>query len=327
MLSRLFYPAGLRVDSTYLGHVGEQSVDNGLEDLTVFPSGDALPNFTGNKMHAPEYQVDTQDIAAALALCTDTAIAVDLSAVNVDLFFREAKSLGLNEDVTTTSKHQIYRLEDNCMLFWESLQARQEDDAARLSMKLVPVSNGANSIIQMPAEALPAASSQVAPWTLGAIWINGAQLDSVKSMQWANNVQVDKQAADGEALPTFATITQVRPVITIETANLRTVAGYAAEGVAVTDLVIYLRRRKPSLLNYADGDLQHIKITAGAGSLKWKRSGGNPGSATVEIHLHKGTGDLFTVTTSQAITSGTTTTTTTTAAPTTTTTSTTTTSS
>jgi hypothetical protein len=312
-LSRLFFPAGLRIDSTYLGHCGEQSVDNGLEDLTVFPSGDALPNFTGNKMHAPEYQVDTQDLAAALALMTDHGLAADLSAVNADLFFREAKSLGLNEDVDDATKHQIYRLEDNALLFWESLQARQEDDAARLSLKLVPVSNGSNAIIQMPAEDLPAAASQVAPWTLGDVYVNGAHFDSCKSMQWANNVQVEKQAADGEALPTFVTIRQARPVITIETTNLRTVADFAAEGAAITDLVIFLRRRKPSLLNYANNDAQHIKLSAGAGSLKWKRAGSNPATATIEIHLHKGAGDLFAVATSQAIAapSGTTTTTTT----------------
>lgn len=309
-VSRLFYPAGLRIDSTYLGHVGEQSVDNGLEDLTVFASGDALPNMVGNKMHAPEYQVDTQDLAAALALFTDTAVALDATAVNVDLFFREAKPQGLNESVTDDTKHQIYRLEDNALLYWESLQWSQDDDAARLAIRCVPIDNGSNSIIAMPAEGLPAASSQVAPWTGGPVWINGAQLTSVRSVQWANNIQVDKVAADGEATPSFVSIKQVRPVITLETHDLRTIAALAAEGDCVTDLVLYLRRRRPCKLNYGDSDAQHIKISAGAGALKWKRSGGNPASATVEIHLAKGSGDLFSVATAQQITSGTTSTTT-----------------
>jgi len=311
-VSRLFFPAGLRIDATYLGHVGEQSVDNGLEDLTVFPSGDAMPNFTGNKMHAPEYQVDTQDLAAALALMTDHAVALDATAVNVDLFFREAKPQGLNEDVAETAKHQIYRLEDDALIFWESLQWSQDDDAARMAIKCVPVSNGANAIIAMPAEAIPASASQVAPWTGGPVWINGAQIDGVKSMQWANNIQLEKVAADGEAMPTLVTIKQVRPVITIETTNLRTVAGFAAEGVAVSNMILFLRRRRPSLLNYGDSDAQHLKITATAGSLKWRRSSGNPATATIEIHLHKGSGDLFTVAAAQQIASGTTTTTTTT---------------
>lgn len=311
-LSRLFYPAGLRIDSTYLGHVGEQSVDNGLEDLTIFPSGDAMPNFVGNKMHAPEYQVDTQDLAAALALLTDNSLALDATSVNVDLFFREAKAQGLNESVSDTDKHQIYRLEDDALIYWESLQWSQDDDAARLSLRCIPISNGTNAIIAMPAEALPSASSQVAPWTGGPVWINGAQIDSVRSVQWANNVQVDKLAADGESGPTFIAIKQVRPVITIETHDLRTIAALSAEGDCVTDLVLYLRRRRPCKLNYGDTDAQHIKITAGTGALKWKRSSGNPASASVEIHLAKGTGDLFTIATAQQIASGTTTTSTTT---------------
>jgi hypothetical protein len=309
-VSRLFNPAGLRVDSTYLGHVGDQSVDNGLEDLTAFAAGSAFPNFTGNKMHAPEYQVETSDLLAALGLMTESSLAADLTAVPVDLFFREHKAQGIHEDVAETSKHQIYRLEDNALLYWESLQARQDDDAATMNLRLVPIYNGSNAIIQMPAEAIPASAAQVAPWTLGAIWINGAQLQGCKSMQWQNNVQVEKQAADGEPYPTYVTIRQIRPVITIETLDLRTVAGYAAEGVAVSNLQIYLRRRKPSLLNYADGDAQHIKLTATGGSLKWRRAGGSPTTATVEIHLHGTT--LFSVATAQTITSGVTTTTTTT---------------
>jgi len=307
-VSRLFNPAGLRVDATYLGHVGDQSVDNGLEDLSIFASGSAYPNYTGNKLHAPEYQVDTHDIVAALGLMTEDNLCADLTAVNVDLFFREHKPQGIHENVATTSKHQIYRLEDNALLYWDSLQARQEDDAARITLKCIPIWNGVNAIIQMPAEEIPASAAQVAPWTLGPIWVNGSQISGCKSMQWNNNVQVEKQAADGEALPSFVAIKQVRPVIAIETGDLRTIAGLAAEGVAVTDLKIYLRRRKPSLLNYADGDSQHILLSATGGSLKWKRSSGSPASASVEIHLHGST--LFSVATAQAITSGATSTTT-----------------
>jgi hypothetical protein len=309
-VSRLFNPAGLRVDSTYLGHVGEQSVDNGLEDLTQWAAGSAFPNFTGNKLHAPEYQVDTLDIVAALGLMTESDLAADLAAVNVDLFFREHKAQGIHESVSDTAKHQIYRLQENALLYWDSIQARQEDDAARISLKVVPIWNGTNAIIQMPAEAIPASAAQVAPWTLGPIWVNGAQISGVKSMQWQNNVQVEKVAADGEEVPTYVTIKQVKPVITIETLDLRTVAGYSADGVAVTDLQIYLRRRKPSLLNYADGDAQHIKLSASTGSLKWKRSGGSPSTGTIEIHLHTAA-TLFSKAVAQAIASGTTTTTTT----------------
>jgi hypothetical protein len=311
-VSRLFYPAGIRIDTTYLGHVGEQSVDNGLEDVTIFPSGDALPNFTGGKMHAPEYQIDTQDLAVALALFTDTGIAADLIAANVDLFFREAKPQGLNEDVAETAKHQVYRLQDNALLYWDSLQWSQDDDAAKLAIKCVPIYNGANGIIQVPAEAIEAASAQVAPWTGGPLYINGTLISGVKSLQWANNVEVEKVAADGEAFPTLVTIKKVRPVITIETVDLRAIAALDADGTAVTNFTHYLRRRKPSKLIYPDNDAQHIKLLATAGSLKWKKSGGNPATATVEIHLHKGAGSLFTISSGQTVVAGTTTTTTTT---------------
>ena len=145
------------------------------------------------------------------------------------------------------------------------------------------------------------------------MWVNGAQISGVKSLQWANNLQVEKHADDGEAFPTLVTIKQVRPVITIETTDLKTISALSAEGEAVTDFVAYLRRRRPSKLNYADNEAQHVKLSAGNGSLKWMRSGSDPAQATIEIHLHAPSGGtLFTVATAQAISSGATTTTTTT---------------
>jgi hypothetical protein len=302
-LSRLFYLAGIKVDSTYLGHIGDQSVDNALDHVALFPAGAAYPVFTASKQWAPEWTVGVTDLAGLFALLGTDDLTKDLSALTTDLYFREAKAAGLNSDVTDSTKHQIYRLQSCSMMWWDSLQARQDDEAASVQVKVAAYGNGSNDPIQVPAAAISASAAQVAPWTLGPVKVNGSWLDGVQSVSIANNCEVIKHKGDGDAYPTLITIRRCKPVVTIETSNLRSVAAFAREGVAITALDVFLKRRKPSKLCYADGDAQHIKIAYEAGTLKWTGSRGDPAGATLEAHieLKSGSTSPWVVTASSAI--------------------------
>lgn len=292
-LSRLFYLAGIKVDSSYLGHVGDQSVDNALDHVTLFPAGAAYPVFSASKQWAPEWTVGVTDLAGLFALLGDDDLTKDLSALTTDLYFREALASGLNSDVTDATKHQIYRLQSCSMMWWDSLSARQDDDAASVQVKVAAYGNGSNDPIQVPAAAISAAAAQVAPWTLGPVKVNGTFLDGVQSVSIANNCEVIKHKSDGDAFPTLITIRRCRPVVTIETSNLRACAAYAREGVAITALDVFLKRRKPSKLCYADNESQHIKIAYEAGSLKWMGSRGDPASGTLEAHIDLKSGSTY----------------------------------
>lgn len=292
-LSRLFYLAGIKIDSSYVGHVADQSVDNALDHVTLYPAGDAYPVFTASKQWAPEWSVGVTDLKALIDMLDADDLTVDLSAKTTDLYFREAKANGLNSDVTDTDLHQVYRLQSCSLLYWDSLSARQDEDAATMQVKLAAYGNGSNDPVQVPAAAIEAAAAQVAPWTVGPVRINGTFIDGVQSIQIANNLEVIKHKTDGDAVPTMITIRRARPVVTIETSNLRTVAGFAREGVAITALDVFLKRRKPNKLVYADADLQHIKFAYESGTLKWMASRGDPASATIEAHIDLKSGSTY----------------------------------
>ena len=294
---RLLFPAGVKIGSTYLAHCGDPNVDNDVDDLTLYPSGDALPNFTGSKDWKPAVSVDCQEIANALDLMnTDDYFYYDASGGNVDVYYRGAKSQGMNEDVTDTSKHTVYRLQDNALLVWDSIQVGQDDDGARIALKLITLHNGSNDPIAIPEVAVEAAGTIVAPFTVGPIQVNGSTISGIKSMQWQNNYEIITEASDGDEGPSFVAIRQLRPLVTFETTDLLTVAGYDCDGTAVTALNVYLRMRRPNKINYSDASTEHIKLAAAVGgsppsgdscgTLKWTETRGNPGVARCAVHLH-----------------------------------------
>ncbi len=302
-LERLFFLAGIKIGATYLSHVAGQSINNQLEDLTVFPAGHAFPRMTGSKSWSPEITVEGTDLASIITLLGSAPqIVADLRTGNVDLYYREAKQHGVNESVSDTGKHQVYRGQLNACLYWDTLQASQDDDAAQWSLRILLQKAGANDPVQVPAVALDAAGVQVAPWTVGPWAINGTQIKGITSARIALNPEIERRMGDGDAIPTFASIKTVRPVVTLETTDLRAVAALDREGVAVTELLGYFRRRRPSKLLYADNEAQHVKFAAVSGTAKWQETSGDPATARIEIALHETPGsDLFALTSGQTI--------------------------
>lgn len=334
--TKLFFPAGVLVGSVYLAHVGEQSIEQNLEDLFVHPAGDWAPNFVGSKSYAPEVSVESMDITKALDLMTTNALCADLSAVNVDIFQRSVASHAMAYN-TDESEHLVYRLTNDAMLYWEQIQVNQNDEC-KISLKIAVSDNGSNEpLLQVPDQTIENVGDQNAPFTLGPIEVitdGGATaivITGLQSFTWNNNPEVVKQAADGDESPGFIALQRVRPVISFETTDLTVLeTNFCAtdqKGIGLDRVRVFLRRRRPNKINYADADAVHAKLEADAGAvagtigtLKWKRVSGDPAKAAVEIHLNRlGTAALFTYTKDTAIATGTGTTTTTTTSTTTTT--------
>lgn len=326
---QIFFPAGVLIDSVYLAHVGDQSIDQGLEDLFMHPAGDWAPNYTGSKSYAPEISVETFDISKALDLMTVNALCVGLCSVDVDIFQRCVEACAMAYD-TDESEHHVYRLTDDSLLYWDQIQVNQNDEA-KISLKLIVKDNGTNEpLLQVPAQTIEDVGVQNAPFTLGPIEVitdGGATaivITGLASMTWANNCETVKESADGDESPGFIAVKSVRPVISFETTDLELLnTSFCAtdqKGIGLDRVRVFLRRRRPNKVNYADADAVHVKLEADVGvatgtigSLRWKQVKGDPAKAAVEIHLHRcGTAALFTYTKDVAITTGTGTTTTTT---------------
>jgi hypothetical protein len=90
--TRLFFPAGIKIGSIYLAHVGEQSIEQQLEELTMTPAGDWAPNYTGSKKKAPEFAVESFDLVKALDLMTSEVMCASVAGGNADHLLDEVEA-------------------------------------------------------------------------------------------------------------------------------------------------------------------------------------------------------------------------------------------
>jgi hypothetical protein len=305
---RLFFPAGIKIGSIYLGHVGEQSIEQQLEELTMTPAGDWAPNYTGSKKKAPEFAVESFDLVKALDLMTSEVMCASVAGGNADLLYRAGQKAAFAYGVATAN-HLVYRLQQDAVLYWESIQASQ-DDELKISLKLAAWYNSSNAILAaLPSQTIDAPGTIVAPFTLGPIVINGTRITGVKSMSWSNGLTVTKEFDSGEAVPSAIFMRNAKPVISFETTDphlVHTGPLISDDGEPVNSFAVYLRRRRPSKLNYDDGDAQHAKLhktAALCGTAKWTSVSGDPARMKCELALNRvGTGTLFDYTKNCAIT-------------------------
>lgn len=305
---RLFFPAGVKIGSSYLAHVGEQSLEQNLEELTIRPAGDWAPNYTGSKKKAPEIAVTSFDLVKALDLMTSEALCGTLAAVNCDLYYRAGQKAAFAYAVNQ-GQHLVYRLQQDAVLYWEQIQANQ-DDELQISLRIAAWYNSANEILTaLPAQTIDPAGTIVAPFTLGPIKINNTTVTGLKNLTWANNLEVLKEFDSGEAVPSAIFMRAAQPVISFETTDLHLVHNSPLideDQTAVNSLTVYFRRRRPSKLNYADTDLQHAKLVcdqALCGTAKWTQISGDPARVQCQIAINRvGTSALFAYTKDCAIT-------------------------
>jgi hypothetical protein len=287
--TRIFIPAGLKVGSVYLAHCGDQTLEQGLDDLNLFPAGDWAPNLAGAKTWSPEFQVINHDLASALDLMNINAQARSCLLENVYLYQRAADNLGF-QNAVNSGDHIVFQLNADSLLYWEQLSASQADEAAKLTLKVCPLSiSGAAPLVAVGGQTIDNPGATNAPYTLGPIKLNGTLLTGVSQVNWNNHHQVAKLASDGEASPSFVALTQCRPVITFDTTDLDTICALDPDGDDVTELISFWRRRRPNKVSYADAETQHIKLytpsAASVGMIKWKRVSGSPAKVNCEIHL------------------------------------------
>lgn len=305
---RIFFPAGVKISGDYLAHIGEQTVDQKLEELFMLPAGDWAPDYTGSKKKAPEIAVETFDLVKALDLCTTEALCASLAGVNCDVFYRAGQKAAFAY-AAATANHLVYRLQQDSVLYWEQIQANQ-DDELKISLRIAAWYNSSNEILTaLPSQTIDSPGTIVAPFTLGPVVVNGTKVLGGKSLTWANQVEVLKEFSNGEAVPSAVFLRSVKPKISFETTDLHLVHNAPLideDQTPLTSLTVYFRRRRPNKLNYDDSDALHAKLTATGstiGTVKWLSTSGDPARAKCEIALNRvGTASLFAYTKDCAIT-------------------------
>lgn len=286
--------------------IRDLSPAHNFQDADEIPAGQNAPFFTGSDGAAPDIPIATPQIADVLSLFDTEGICKYFGDEdeNTDVYYRAGKSGGMREDVDETV-HWRARCQENAFVYWTGLQARQ-GQTAEISLRILPVYNGSvDPLVFSSGESLEGITSAVQHrFTLGPIAINGSALSSETDLSWNNNISTEEIAAGGGEFPEYRAIDAYRPQLVLQTRNLNIPAAFGARGTDLTSLTVYLRKRKQSGINFANGSTVHVKFTASAGTIKARGVRGNNAMAEVFIQLRKSSmgANPFTITLNSAIT-------------------------
>lgn len=274
---------GIVSGANLLSQIDNCRVSPECEVLLSTPAGLPFPMNASVVRVAPMVTFETEQLATLLALGgTNGVHLIDLSAGNVDLYFKKTKNLSTRE-TDASAVHQRYRAAMACL----SVDRITAGDSrpARAFCTLYAIYNGsANPFVYTGSVALAGTPSAPDRWFVGkttitdtvptTLTIAGVQETNI---DFQRRVKVDK--GDGELFPTHAFEQESMPIITVGGFDMR--LPDIANGVELTDGKFYLRRYKKTG-PYADGDSQHILIDTGPGlaTIEEATGGGNQDAMT-----------------------------------------------
>jgi len=301
-LANTYYPHAILFGaSPTITQLTDVDASNNVQDFMEFSASEFGPQFVGLMAANPNINFTTRDLKTVFDDLDDEDLAVNLSAGNVDLWYKQGKPLG-TRTADITAAHIRARLTTNAMAYWRSFRVRQ-GQAAELACSLVTQWDGTNDpLIFTGSTALSGTSAVNQVYSLGLVDINGTDLTGVTSVDWDNNVRLETISSDGEAFPGFVGIETMSPEITIETMDTTQLATFDLRGTALTGLTVYLRKMQRDNIFVIDATAEHIKISATDGIVYGEGVRGSPGEARLTVKLQKPAGQLFTIDTASAIT-------------------------
>jgi len=265
--------------------------------LVGFAAGDVAPTFLGGTGARPDIRFRTPQVKEILDL---TGIpGVDLSAGNVDLYYRWAEDLG-DRELIAASEHFQMRCA-RCFLYWERITARQGDGPnptpAEIECRLVPTSTdgSTNPVTLTGDQAIPSGEAADEYFTLGPVTIN-ALLKGVQEYTLELQPEIEEVAGDGEPFLTHCGVRRVTPALTAQIPDLEPWASFPSTGAALTSLVAYLRKCKADeAIPVAAGTAQHISFTGSDGLVAFDRVAGganDPANLALRANLRNANASL-----------------------------------
>jgi hypothetical protein len=234
------------------------------ELFSAMAASDVIPSFRGGHGSTPDIQFRSPQVKTILDACGITGY--DMSAGNCDLYYRQDTPYGTREAIGD-SDHIRLRLVRG-MMIWDEISASQ-DALAEISCRIIPTWDGSTApLTPLGSQAIPAEYSNTEFFGLGPIEINdgGSFIGSLDEWRFNLTPQLNLPRSDGEPYPSFIGIETHDPVLTCTTGHFDAWTGIGAQGLALTSLNWFLRKRTfDNTGSVADGTSQHIKFTAGSG--------------------------------------------------------------
>ena len=310
-LVRQFYPHAIVFNDSNpdVVQMSELAAAYNDRELSESCASGAAPEFLGIAFASPDVRFTTQQIASILDRlpAANSYLSESFAAGVVDLEYRAGKPFGTREAMDS-GLHVIGRMTQSALLYWNGISARQGEVATITPIIQTVWNSGAASdpITWLASQDIVTECDVTELFSMGKFVINGSTLTGVTDVQWNNNVELAKIAADGDEYDTFCGIQMVRPEIMITCKKADLMATYGQRGAAVTSWIWYLRKYATSPMFAANGSAVHIKFSGSAGFVRCKEISGSPTDVQVSLRLKQfdsgGNEVFFEVDTTSAIT-------------------------
>ena len=251
---------GVVTPGGFYSQVMDGSPENAVQALVGVPAGHTQPLFQGATQIENTVRFRTTQLATLLGECG--LFGANLSAGNVDLYYRKIENLGTR---ASGNVHTRYRMASNAMMSWDGISVNQGQPAdARVSLH--PTYDGSNAPLICTGSVATAGTPTAAEYYgLGPVSINGSAITGVQGWSLALSPTVEKIRDNGAVWPTCVYVLGIAPQIEITTTDVALWNTYGTTGTAVTSFTAALRRYRNyqagGLVYYADNTSNHITIT------------------------------------------------------------------
>jgi hypothetical protein len=270
---------------SFYSQIEDHNLSLAITEVLGRPTGLPYAMFRGIRGVKPEVTFRTSQLTT---LFTDCALAMaDLSAGNVDLFFKKVLGYGTRVPDATT-QHTRVRIAKAGMHV-VSLAAAHNGEATAQA-RLFANYDGTNiPIVVAGTLALTGTPTAAQYFSLGSVYVNTVAIDGIQSCGIDFGWTTIERGSASEAYDTFYALKAMNPVITLSGLSLEEWATYGIVGAPLTALSIYLRKvsidATGGICYVVNGTAEHIKFSATAGivTVQQARGSGEEEETTLRI--------------------------------------------
>jgi len=285
----VFYPHAIDLDAgtNVISELTDVTPAINSQDIVEYSAAETAPMYGGSFGAIPDINFTTPQIKTILDLIDTEGVSKDLSAANVDLWYRKGAASG-SRTATATLAHERYRLTTNAMMILGSLEASQ-GAVATVRTRLLPIWDGSTvPMVFTGSLALSGTSAASEFFTLGKVDLNGTDIGAVQSLSIDYQVEMEEVQDSGEPYISYGAIRRFAPRVTITTRDTTLLGTYGVAGTALTASDFYFRKLNANGNVVADVTAGHIKLNATAGVIRAREISGVPESmVSIEIDLLK----------------------------------------
>jgi hypothetical protein len=276
-LTKIFQLFALKCGSTVYSQITDATLNTNVADMTVTPSGHIIPVFTAHNGQRPEVPFTTHQIESAL-----TQFGLLGGDPGVCKLILQKQANKANRVAHATAEHVVYTV--NAALGYGMQISASNRQHATFQGRLVLLHDGTNAPwIYSGSSAITDTPTGSENFVLGPIGYNGNILEGTNDFQLAINPTVDEPEDDFRSDPVFASILNIRPMITFTTTDPGVWSLHESEIASADTLKVNLLRKKSNADRFADGDTEHINFAVTKGRVVCESIGGSRSSTRVRI--------------------------------------------